>query len=299
MAKRKMIDKHYNLINAKYKLSAVEQKLVLSIVSLVRPEDEDLKDYIIPISDFEFLADNANCRRLKIYCKSLMSKPLEIETAEGWKIFNWFSHIEYKQKNAVLECSISPKLKPYLLELKKSFKSYNLKYVLNLQSEYAIRIYEILKKNQLLHVVEFELEDLYEMLQVPKSYKVWKDFRVKVLQPVSLELAKHSDIYFEFEEIKPSRKITGVKFKIFTNKHVLIEEADYQFNQFRDKIKEEYEDKRIIFHTALDRHIIIRNGLLVIEESNTIIEKSKALNLWNYLYENQDKIFQKEMGISV
>jgi plasmid replication initiation protein len=288
MTKRKMIDKHYNLINAKYKLSAVEQKLVLSIISLVRPEDEDFKNYIIPISDFEFLAENKNHSRLKKYCKAIMSKPLEISNGTEWIMFNWFSHIRYRNKS--LECSISPELKPFLLELQSHYKSYDLKYIINLQSEYAIRIYEILKKNQLLHVIEFDLDELYELLQVPKSYNIYNRFKEKVLQPVSLELAKHSDIYFEFEEIKPSRKITGVKFKIFTNKHVLIEESDYQFNQFRQKIKDEYEDKRVIFHTALDRHITIRNGLLVIEESNTIIEKSKALNLWNYLYENQSKI---------
>lgn len=292
MAKRKRVDKHYNLINAKYKLSAVEQKLVLSIIGLVRKNDVDFKNYIIPISNFEFLADNSNCRRLKTYCKSLMSKPLEIETAEGWKIFNWFSHIEYKQNLSILECSISPKLKPYLLELQSNFKSYDLKYVINLQSEYSIRIYEILKKNQLLHCVEFELEELYGMLQVPNSYKIYNRFKEKVLQPVSIELAKHSDIFFTFKELKIGRKIIGVKFNIFTNKHNSIDSADYQFNLFKQYIRANYENKRIIYHETLERHIILKNGLLVIEESNRILEKSKALTFWNYLYENKNKIFQ-------
>ena len=51
-----------------------------------------------------------------------MSKPLEIHNGENWILFNWFSHIEYKAKESALECSISPKLKPYLLELKGNFK---------------------------------------------------------------------------------------------------------------------------------------------------------------------------------
>lgn len=289
------VEKDYSLITARYKLSTVEQKLVLSIISLIRPNDTDFMNYQIPVNQFDFLSDNNNQSRLKKYCKDLMSKPLEIETEKGWLLFNWFSHIEYIKKEGILECSISPRLKPYLLELQSNFKSYSLKYVLQMNSEYSIRIYELLKKNERLGVLEIDLEELQELLQVPESFKRYDNFKRKVLQPTSIEIAKYTDIYFEFIEIKSSRKVDKIKFIITKNKYNLVAEDDYKFKQFREHIITEYEGYPIIYHPKIERHIMVRKGLLVIEESNTIIKSERALELWNFIYKNQSLLITKPL----
>lgn len=289
------IDKHYQLITARYKLSTVEQKLVLSIISLIRPTDSDFMNYQIPISQFEFLADNNNHQRLKKYCKDIMSKPLEVATEDGWMLFNWFSHIRYRKE--MIECSVSPELKPYLLKLQENFKSYDLKYVLEMQSEYSIRIYELLKKSEKMGYLEINLEELQDLLQVPDSFKRYDNFKRKVLQPTSIEIAKYTDIYFEFQEIKPSRKVEKIKFIIFKNKQNLIDEDNYKFKKFRELITKEYEGLPILFHPKLERHIMIKNGLLTIEESGTIIKSEKALELWDYIYKNQNIILSKKLAL--
>ena len=290
---RNKIDKHYQLITARYKLSTVEQKLVLSIISLIRPTDSDFMNYQIPISQFEFLADNNNHQRLKKYCKEIMSKPLEVNDNGEWVLFNWFSHIRYRKE--MLECSVSPELKPYLLKLQENFKSYDLKYILEMQSEYSIRIYELLKKSEKMGYLEISLEELQNLLQVPDSFKIYNRFKEKVLQPTSIEIAKYTDIYFEFQEIKPSRKVEKIKFIIFKNKQNLIADEDYQFKKFREHITKEYEGLPILFHPKIERHIMIQNGLLTIEESGTIIKSERALELWNFIYKNQKLILAKPM----
>lgn len=289
------VDKSYKLITARYKLSVVEQKLVLSIISMIRPSDDDFMNYQIPINQFEFLADSGNARRLKQYCKDLMSKPLEIETERGWTLFNWFAHIEYIKNDAMLECSVSPKLKPYLIKLQENFKSYDLKYILEMQSEYSIRIYEMLKKSEKMGYFEIELQELQDLLQVPESFKRYDNFKRKVLQPTSIEIAKYSDIYYEYKEIKTGKKVTSLKFTIYKNKHNLIEEEDYKFKKFREHIIKEYEGLPILFHPKIERHIMIQNGLLTIEESGTIIKSERALELWNFIYKNQKLILAKPM----
>lgn len=289
------IDKSYKLITARYKLSTVEQKLVLSIISLIRPTDSDFMNYQIPISQFEFLADNNNHQRLKKYCKDLMSKPLEIETERGWTLFNWFAHIEYIKNDGMLECSVSPKLKPYLLKLQENFKSYDLKYILNMNSEYSIRIYELLKKSEKMGYLEIDLEELQNLLQVPESFKIYNRFKEKVLQVTSIEIAKYTDIYFDFQEIKKGKKVATLKFIIHKNKHNLIADEDYQFKKFREHITKEYEGLPILFHPKLERHVMIKNGLLVIEESGTIVKSDRALELWNFIYKNQKLILAKPM----
>ncbi len=289
------VDKHYQLITARYKLSAVEQKLVLSIISMIRPTDADFMNYQIPVSQFEFLTNNDNARRLKKYCKDLMSKPLEIETERGWTLFNWFAHIEYIKTDGMLECSISPKLKPYLLKLQENFKSYDLKYILEMNSEYSIRIYELLKKAELLGYLEIDLEELQELLQVPESFKIYNRFKEKVLQPTSIEIAKLTDIYFDFQEIKHGKKVAKIKFIIKRNIQNLTAEMDYEFKKFREHIIKEYEGLPVLFHPQLERHIMIKNSLLVIEESGTIIKSERALELWNFIYKNQSIILAKPM----
>lgn len=287
------IDKSYKLITARYKLSTVEQKLVLSIISLIRPTDSAFMNYQIPISQFDFLADNNNHQRLKKYCKDIMSKPLEVNDNGEWVLFNWFSHIRYKKE--MLECSVSPELKPYLLELQENFKSYDLKYILEMQSEYSIRIYELLKKSEKMGYLEIDLEELQDLLQVPESFKRYDNFKRKVLQVTSIEIAKYSDIYFDFQEIKKGKKVATLKFIINKNKQNLIADEDYQFKKFREHITKEYEGLPILFHPKIERHIMIQNGLLTIEESGTIIKSERALELWNFIYKNQKLILAKPM----
>lgn len=294
---RNKIDKHYQLITARYKLSVVEQKLVLSIISLIRPTDSDFMNYQIPISQFEFLADNNNHQRLKKYCKEIMSKPLEVNENGEWIIFNWFSHIRYRKE--MLECSISPELKPYLLKLQENFKSYDLKYILEMQSEYSIRIYELLKKSEKMGYLEISLTELQDLLQVPDSFKRYDNFKRKVLQVAGIEIAKYSDIYFEFQEIKPSRKVEKIKFIIFKNQQNLIDEENYQFKKFREHIIKEYEGLPILFHPKIERHIMIKNGLLTIEESGTIVKSERALELWDFIYKNQKIIMSKPLPLEV
>lgn len=290
-----VVSKDYQLISAKYELSPIEQKLVLSIISLIEPQDTDFMHYTIPIKNFENLIENNNHNRLKEACKSLMSKPLEIHNGENWILFNWFSHIEYKAKESALECSISPKLKPYLLELKGNFKPYNLKYILPLQGGYSIRLYEILKMKQNLVSVKFELEELYEILKVPNSYKDYGTFKRRVLKVAEKELLKHTDIFFEIKkEVKTGKKVTGLEIRILINRDNTINKELDEQEQFRAFILNEYKDGNpIIYHPRLERHIVIKNGLLAIDESGRLLSKDDAKNIWTFIFKRKDLLIPK------
>lgn len=290
-----IVSKDYRLIGARYQLSTVEQKIVLSIISLVEPTDTDFMHYQISLRNFDNLIDNNHYSRLKETCKNLMSKPLEIQDSnDEWLIFNWFSHIRYKGKESILECSISPELKPYLLELKGNFKSFDLKYILPLQSSYSIRIYEILKKNEKNVKVDFELEELYNILKVPDSFKRYDNFKRKVLYIAQKELIQHTDIYFEYEEIKTGRKVTSLSFRIFVNReNTVIKEISEQ-EKFRAFILNEYKNgENIIYHPRLERHIVLKNGLLAIGESGRYLSKEDAKEMWAFIFKRKDLLIAK------
>ena len=215
------VNQEFPLVNAKYKLNSTEIKFILTAIAQIDSiKDEVLKDYEIKVSDLEKkLQAEQNETRLKQFAKKLMSKPLEVPTADGWIIANWFSDIEYIRGQAKFKVRFSEKLKPYLLQLKERFISYNLKYILPLTSTYSVRIYQLLKEYEKLRKRYFEVEELMDLLQVPKSYKLYSKFKQGILKVAEKELLEHTDIYFTIEEEKAGRKVSRLIFRIYKNTH--------------------------------------------------------------------------------
>src|ERR1700751_5609057 len=72
---------HNSLAEARYELTAREQKLLLYVIAMIEPEDEDFKRYVVNIAEFAELAglDAHNLyRELRDLAKSLKQKPLII-----------------------------------------------------------------------------------------------------------------------------------------------------------------------------------------------------------------------------
>lgn len=219
---RAKIDKSYDLINSRYSLSVVQTKILLSVISLIRPDEKHFKEYNIPISEFSFLVENDNYTRLRKEVKALMSQVLEINKDNGdWLLFNWFSKAHYKAKEGIITFKIDSDLKPYLLELQKNFSSYYLANIMRLTSEYAIRIYEMMKQYQKIGSRTIELSELHELFQTPKSYKAkYNNFKTKVLEQALKDINTKTDIKIEYKEIKTGRSVTAIHFIIKSQKQI-------------------------------------------------------------------------------
>jgi len=180
MKKNDLIVKSNQLIESGYRLSAIEQKLILSIVSMVNPKDKDFFRYKLKISDFMELSETkgkTTYKRIRQVSKRLMQKVFEIQRPNSVLQLAWFSSAEYFEGEGYVEIGISPLLKPYLLGLKKCFTRYQLGNVIKLKSFYSIRIYELLKQYEQIKVRIFALEKLREVLGIPlKKYKLYADF---------------------------------------------------------------------------------------------------------------------------
>jgi len=217
---KQIVNKDYALINARYKLSNVQMKIILKVISLIKNDsDTDFMVYQLPLSFFDSMTSNKNYGRLSKECDKILEKVLHIEKPHGgWLKTHWFSAMEYKPTEKIIEVSIDERLKPYLLQLKKNFKYYELASVMNMESEYSIRIYEICKQYQKLGKRDMELKELHDLLQVPASYK--KDFsffRIKVLEIAQREINKYSDIEIDFTPIKRGRSTHSIIFTIKRN----------------------------------------------------------------------------------
>src|SRR5659263_164027 len=138
-------------MNSSYDLSLEEQKIILTLASMVQPTDEEFKPYKFRISDFmELLGVETKTKYTEIpkITKELMKKVFEIE--EGKKIIQvaWLSSVVYEKGDGMVELEFSPRLKPYMIKLGNLFTQYKLANILSMKSKYSPRIYEILKCNE-------------------------------------------------------------------------------------------------------------------------------------------------------
>lgn len=220
-----LVTKSNSLIEARYRLTLEEQRLILYLVSMIQPKDEDFAVYTISVKDFMELTDVKSkdvYRQFKDMSEHLMSKPLVIRKENSTLVMNWLSSAEYYSGQGKIEVSFDPKLKPYLLKLKANFTSYKLKNVIMLKSFYSIRIYELLKQYERLGERLFTLIDLREYLSIDESfYPMYSNFKQKVLNVAYKELKEKSDIYFEFEEIKQGLRVEKIRFIIHKKSEIL------------------------------------------------------------------------------
>ena len=231
MDKNYMVTKSNKLIACNYDLSLQEQKIILTLASMVQPQDTEFKEYEFKIKDFIKLlgveGQNKYTELPKI-TKELKKKVFEISEGTDILQVSWLGGVRYKTKEGILILKLDSGLKPYMLELKELYISYKLDNILSLKSKYSIRMFEILKSNLFKKCIEIELEELKKMLGIKgKSYDVYQNLKNKVILQSQKELKKLTDISFEFEEIKTGRKVTSLKFYINTNKtkNKAIEEA--------------------------------------------------------------------------
>jgi len=272
------------IVNAKYAFNRNEIDLILALLTAIRKEDKDFKDYSFDIKELEEKTFKKwNSMQLQENAESLMSKSLKIQISKNnWKIFNWFSYFEYN--NGLITCRFDKGLKPYLLELKNRFVISDLRMILPMRSSYSKRIYLLLKEYAKIGKRTFKIEEIQEMLLVPSSYKEkYNKFKVSVLEKAQTDINKFTDLEVEFTEKKRLRKVIEVTYTIKKNHNDL--------KSFISYIRELYVNE-LLFHTKEKRPLkCSEKGLLYYADNNQNINKKESQKLWEYLHENRKELY--------
>lgn len=218
--KKVVVTKANQLNEARYRLTLNEQRLILTVVSMIQPQDEDFKIYKVKVSDFLNLLglkSKGNYQKLKNTTKNLLSKTLIIQDNPKHELqASWFSSVEYNE--GIVTFSFDPRLKPFFIQLKEKFVSYPLSNILNLSSAHSIRIYELLKQYERIGKRKILVDELRGYLGFEKDeYTEYSNLKHRVLKKAQNEIEQKTDISFNYKEIKESRRVVELLFSIRKN----------------------------------------------------------------------------------
>lgn len=214
-----LITKSNNLIEAGYKLSLNEQRLILSAIAQLDgrkpvPKNNDFeitakdfaKSFNIPMKQAYEALEDAASRLYEQDIKTLNQKE------NSRTRFRWVDCVKYWDGEAKVTLSFSNKVIPYLTKLHNKFTTYELNQVSQLKTAYAIRLYELLIQFVKTGIRKITLQKLREFLEIEKDYSRFFDLKRRVLNPSIKNINESTDLTVDWDVIKTGRSITGLVF---------------------------------------------------------------------------------------
>ena len=224
-----LVTKSNSLVEAGYKLSLNEQRLVLMMISQLdgrKPisqngeftitANEFAEAFGISVKQSYEILNEATSRLYERDIKTFDKK------AKIRGRFRWVDGVKYWDGEGKVTLSISRHIAPYLSLLHQQFTTYDLNQVTKLTSSYSIRFYELLI--QFLKTGErfISLDKIRALFELTTEYPRFYDFKRRILKPAIDEINDHTDLVVDWDVKKKGRVITGLIF-IFEKKSSLPE----------------------------------------------------------------------------
>ena len=217
-----IVKKDNRLIEAKYKLSIHQQRVLFTLLEKIHSSDDDFMHYDIDIGDIaeKFGLENGKAlyAQMQEAISDLVTKKITIQEGSQTVVMAWLSYARYTKGQGIVEISFHKDLKPYLLQLKNHFTQYQLSAVARFKSSYSIRFYELLKMNEYLgkggqFYRKFTIKELREYMQLDDGlYENFKDLRIRVIEPAYKEINEFSDIHIvDIEYLKKGRAVSDIR----------------------------------------------------------------------------------------
>jgi hypothetical protein len=217
-----IIKKDNRLIEANYKITTNQWRVIISLLGKIRTDDQDFEDYTVNLAELAELFGATKSRsfyaEVQQATRDLMDTTIDISIGKRRRYTHFVSFVEYIEGEASILIRFDKALKPYLLNLKNNFTTYELAAVVNFKTSYGIRFYEFLKMRQNMgkggqFFIQYSLLELKEKLGIsPDEYRYTKDLRVRVIEPALKEIDEYSDLQIiQTDYLKKGRAIHAIK----------------------------------------------------------------------------------------
>ena len=225
-----IVVKDNSLINASYNLGLVEQRLILLAIIEARKTGKGIDaNNHLTVSAESYISQFGVARQtayqaLKDACDDLFERRFsyqEINKKGNIEHIRsrWVSEVRYIDNEALVRLIFSPAVVPLITLLEREFTKYDLEQISQLNSAYAVRLYELLIAwRNMGKTPIIALEDFRLRIGVSNhEYTIMGDFKKRVLEPSITQINTHTDIIAGYEQHKAGRIITGFSFT-FTQK---------------------------------------------------------------------------------
>ena len=253
------------ILNAQYRMTAKEQKVLYYLISHLDPKNEnDFNIISVPIRQIEETLKESSKKWGSLYeeidrlCGSMISKNITFPTKVliGDKPLkgriNFFSAIKPvidDNGQTSIEFEFSNNMKPFLLQL-HHYVNIGVLEVVPMKNAHAIRMYSIFKSERdrmkgVVNVITitYNLEELKAMLGINDKYidTTFQNFKVNVLDRIRDEINTNCPtMLVKYSYLKTLRKVTGIVFNVYERKPSagLLEGTQPQKEQKIREIKE-------------------------------------------------------------
>ena len=256
-ALEKQVFKANDLIQkSRFNLSLQQQKIVLYLISQITAYDEEFKLYEFSIPEFCRIcgiSETGNYTDLKAAIKEIADKSLWITIENEETLLRWIEKPYINKQDGIIKIRLDNDMKPFLLQLKENFTSYELIWTLHFKSKYTIRLYELVKSIHFHDLEEYtrvyKLEELKRVLGAEK-YNRWIHFKQRVLEPSIDEINRYSDKNVVWEPLKKGKAIEKISFTI-TSKDT------FEALRIRDEIMKEMGYEQLTLWDELEERGIV------------------------------------------
>lgn len=218
-----LVFKSNALIEASYRLSLYEQRIMLACIAQVR-RDEPLTDQQLYTVSAQQIAEMTGTKlgttyqHLKAASERLFDRRVTLNEAPNGagtskvRLTRWVQEVVYLESMGSVSMRFSTPMIPYLSQLTEQFTRYALSDVAKMTSGHAIRLYEILVQWRSIGRREVEIAWLREAMQLEDRYSNIRDLKRWVIEPAIEQINDHSPLQVSWTQRKAGRKITHLIF---------------------------------------------------------------------------------------
>lgn len=211
------------LVEASYRLTLYEQRIVLACIAQVR-RDEPLTDqHLYTVSARQIAKETGTklgtaYQNLKAASERLYRREVTLYEAPNGngrtkvRLTRWVQTVEYRESEGTVALRFGTDMVPYLSQLSAQFTRYALADVAAMSSAHAIRLYELLCQWRDKGQREVELSWFREVLQLEDRYSNIRDLKRWVIQPAVDQVNEHSPLWVKWDQRKTGRRVSHLIF---------------------------------------------------------------------------------------
>lgn len=191
---------------ARYGLTLQEHRVIYYAILKGQQDGTPFEPVELAVKDFKELCGlkgESSYSTVRNVSKKIAGRVVEVayKDTDGPHLLQaaWLTSVKYHVKEGKVTITPNKVLQPYFEG--KPFTDTEFYFLIKFTSQYAERLYELLKTFEYKPLIDFDVDDLRARLAVPSTqYKNFNMFRTRVLEPAIEDINTYTDINVSMKE---------------------------------------------------------------------------------------------------